>query len=369
MIDSLSPSHRGLSGWRRMATLGVLAVAGLTVSACATDSLADDPYSRTILEATGDFPLPPGAFYDKASSRQPAAQGNTPDLSTLAPEEQTPEERIPEIYKRGRIIVGVDQSLNLLSFRDFSTGELSGFEVSLAQEIAKDIFGNPDAVEFRFVDSKERTAALEDGTVDVVLRTMTVTDARREKVLFSAPYLTARAGVLVSSPNGEASPEDVEDGRICVSRGSTTEDLIRRLSPNNTLLLVGNWSDCLIALQNNQAEIVVADDTILAGINDQDPATAIVQRDLNEESYAAGVSKKNPGLVRQINATLERMASDGTWQSLYDTWFGPFLPSGTQPVPQYGEAESILGVAPVPEVPVPEAPTPEATPEGEVNNR
>ncbi|MDK7055552.1 transporter substrate-binding domain-containing protein, partial [Escherichia coli] len=88
-------------------------------------------------------------------------------------------------------------------------------------------------------------------------------------------------------------------------------------------LLVGNWSDCLISLQNSQAEIVVADDTILAGINDQDPATAIVQRGLNEESYAAGVSKGNPGLVRQINATLERMASDGTWQSLYDTWFGP----------------------------------------------
>lgn len=359
MIVPLSPSHRGFVGWRRMATLGVLAIAGLTVSACAPDSLADDPYSRTILEATGDFPLPPGAFYDKASSKKPATQANTPDLSTLAPDDQTPAERVPEIYKRGRIIIGVDQSLNLLSFRDFSTGELSGFEVSLAQEIARDIFDNPDAVEFRFVDSNERIAALEDGTVDVVLRTMTVTDARREKALFSAPYLTARAGVLVSSPGGDASPEDVEDGRICVSRGSTTEDLIRRLSPNNTLLLVGNWSDCLIALQNDQAEIVVADDTILAGINDQDPATAIVQRDLNEESYAAGVSKKNPGLVRQINATLERIANDGTWQSLYNTWFGPFLPSGTQPVPQYGNDEDILGITP----------TPEAAPEGEVNDR
>ncbi|MBS5168140.1 glutamate ABC transporter substrate-binding protein [Corynebacterium sp.] len=359
MIVPFSPSLRGLAGWRRRAILGALTVAGLTVSACATDSLADDPYSRTILEATGDFPLPPGAFYDKASSRKPAAEANTPDLSTLAPDDQTPEERIPEIYQRGRIIVGVDQSLNLLSFRDFSSGELSGFEVSLAQEIARDIFDNPDAVEFRFVDSNERTAALEDGTVDVVLRTMTVTDARRERVLFSTPYLTARAGVLVSSPGGDASPEDVEDGRICVSRGSTTEDLIRRLSPNNTLLLVGNWSDCLISLQNSQAEIVVADDTILAGINDQDPATAIVQRGLNEESYAAGVSKGNPGLVRQINATLERMASDGTWQSLYDTWFGPFLPSGTQPSPQYSDDEDILGISP----------TPEAAPEGEVDNR
>lgn len=106
------------------------------------------------------------------------------------------------------------------------------------------------------------------------------------------------------------------------------------------LLLVGNWSDCLVAIQNGQAEVVVADDTILAGINDQDPSTAIVQRGLSEENYAAGIAKDNPGLVRQVNDTLERIRTDGTWQALYDTWFGPFLPEGEQPVPTYAESEA-----------------------------
>lgn len=339
-------AHNAVSNqWHRRAVIvGAAAAAALTVSACAPDSLAEDPYSRVIDSATGDFPLPPGAYYDEASSRPPADDDTAVDLSTLTPDSKTPEERIPEIYQRGRIIVGVDQSLNLLSFRDFSTGDLAGFEVSLAQEIARDIFGNPDAVEFRYVDSTERTDAIVDGDVDVVLRTMTVTKTRRERALFSAPYLTARAGVLVSAPGGDASPEEMKSGRICVSQGSTIEDLIRRILPNNTLLLVGNWSDCLVTLQNNQAEVVVADDTILAGINDQDPSTAIVQRGLTLENYAAGVSKDNPGLVRQINATLERMATDGTWQSLYDTWFGPFLPGGTQPAPVYGNDADILGI-------------------------
>lgn len=352
MIAAFTPRHRR---WRRMAVLGALVISGLTLSACATDSLADDPYSRTIDEATGDFPLPPGAYYDKASSITPPATEGPADMTTLEPDDKTPQERIPEIFKRGRIIVGVDQSLNLLSFRDFTTGELGGFEVSLAQEIAQDIFGDPNAVEFRYVDSTERSDFIENGTVDVVLRTMTVTNNRRERVLFSAPYLEARAGVLVSSPGGDATPEDVKDGRICVARGSTTEDFIRRTSPDSTLLLVGSWSDCLVALQNGQAEIVIGDDTVLAGINDQDPATAIVQRGLSQESYAAGVSKKNPGLVRQINETMQRISTDGTWQSLYDTWFSPFLPGGTQPAPQYGRDEDILGTPP--------------PPDGEVNNR
>ncbi|WP_053412927.1 glutamate ABC transporter substrate-binding protein [Corynebacterium lactis] len=325
---------------RATRALCTLAVSGLVLSGCSQPSLVDDPYSRVIDQATGSFPLPSGAVYDAADSRPPQPPETETDLSTLAPDSETPEERIPEIHKRGRIIVGVDQSLNLLSFRDSSSGELAGFEVSLAQEIARDIFGNPDAVEFRYVDSTERTKALESGTVDIVLRTMTVTAKRREKVLFSAPYLHSRAGVLVSSPGGDTKPSDVKDGRICVSKSSTTEELIRRNSPDSMLLLVGNWSDCLVAIQNGQAEVVVADDTILAGINDQDPSTAIVQRGLSEENYAAGIAKDNPGLVRQVNDTLERIRTDGTWQALYDTWFGPFLPEGEQPVPTYAESEA-----------------------------
>ena len=66
---------------------------------------------------------------------------------SLRPDDKKPEERIPEIVKRGRIIVGVDQSQYLLSFRDNATGELKGFEVDLAREIARDIFGDPDKVD------------------------------------------------------------------------------------------------------------------------------------------------------------------------------------------------------------------------------
>ena len=93
---------------------------------------------------------------------------------------------------------------------------------------------------------------------------------------------------------------------------------------------------------------------------------------------AAGVKEDEPGSVNMpigdiFDSEYERViiicpgaterdvlaASDGTWQSLYDTWFGPFLPSGTQPSPQYGDDEDILGISP----------TPEAAPEGEVDNR
>lgn len=321
---------------RLTTVVATLSVASLALVSCAeTVPLAADPFSDSIEHATGAAPLPPGAYYTSAGGREPRPRETATAYETLAPDDQLPKERIPEIYKRGRIIVGVDQALNLLGFRNASTGELSGFEVALAQELARDIFGDPNAVEFRYVRATERVSMLRSDQVDVVLRTMTVTESRLEAVNFSAPYLTARAGILVGPNSRIESEADLNGAKVCVAADSTPEEIVRYTAPDATLLLVGNWSDCLVALQQSQADVIVADDTILAGINEQDPTTAIVRRGLSVEQYAAGIAKDNDGLVRQVNETMERIRSDGTWQELYDVWFGPFLPQGAQPQPTY----------------------------------
>ena len=318
----------------------------LALTACAPQApLVDDPYNEIIEGAAGGPPLPPEARYEKADTR-PA---NLPD-GAAAPPSPAPatgpvEERLPDIIDRGRIIVGVDQSLNLLGFRDASTGELAGFEVALAQEIARDIFDDPDAVEFRYVDSTERIEALSSGRVDAIVRTMSLTPEREAVVDFSAPYLTARAGILVPASGSAdqtdaiSSASDLNDRRVCVAAESTPEEIVRAEAPGATLLLVRSWSDCLVAIQQHQVDAVVADDTILAGINDQDPGTTIVRRGLSTESYAVGVAEGNEALAAQVNLTMERIRSDGTWQQLYDTWLGAFLPGGQQPVGNYREED------------------------------
>ena len=340
---------------RRLAT-ALTVSAALALAACAPQApLVDDPFNEIIQNADGAAPLPPEARYEPADSRPPNLPNGEAAEPSSAPATGPAEDRIPDIVERERIIIGVDQSLNLLGFRDATTGELAGFEVALAQEIARDIFGDPDAVEFRYVDSTERIDALRTGRVDAIVRTMSVTPDRESSVDFSAPYLTARAGILVpaaeqdSGPAGDgdggddAAPistaEDLNGRRVCVAADSTPEEIVRSEAPGAELLLVRSWSDCLVALQQHQADAVVSDDTILAGINDQDPATTIVRRGLSTENYAVGVAQDNAGLASQVNLTMERIRSDGTWQQLYDTWLGAFLPGGQQPSAPYREAE------------------------------
>lgn len=94
------------------------------------------------------------------------------------------------------MIVGLDIGSNLFSFRDPITGEITGFDVDIAGEIARDIFGAPSHVEYRILSSDERVTALQQSAVDVVVKTMTITCERRKVVNFSTVYLDANQRIL-----------------------------------------------------------------------------------------------------------------------------------------------------------------------------
>lgn len=123
------------------------------------------------------------------------------------------DEAVAAIRKRGRLVVGLDIGSNLFSFRDPITGELTGSDVDIAGEVSWDIFGTPERVEYRILSSADRVAALKNSTVDIVVKTMTITCARRKEVNFSSVYLMNYQRILTSrlrvSPMRRISPEGV----------------------------------------------------------------------------------------------------------------------------------------------------------------
>lgn len=287
--------------------------------------------------ALQDLPLPAGAVVDPP--------GHAPETEvepynwpgSLRPDRESPEKRVPNIFKRGRLIVGVDQSQYLLSFRDNATGELKGFEVDLAREISRDIFGSPDRVDFRFVDSSMRTESLVAGQVDIVIRTMSITKERSEAVDFSAPYLDSSVRMLVPTSSHIDGADDLTNERICVAAGSNIVDIARSNFPHQELLRTRTWTDCLMALQQYQAGLLVGDETILAGFAAQDPLTTVAGEPFAEQRYAVGIPKGYDGLTRQVNYTLNRIRTDGTWDAMFSRWLGRHIAPRTAPQPVYRE--------------------------------
>ena len=245
------------------------------------------------------------------------------------------DDAVLNIRNRGRLIVGLDIGSNLFSFRDPITGEITGFDVDIAGEVARDIFGTPSQVEYRILSSADRIAALQNNQVDIVVKTMSITCARKELVNFSTEYLAATQRILAPRDSTITQASDLAGKRVCAVTGTTSLERVRQVNPPPVIVEVVTWADCLVALQQRQVDAVSTDDSILAGLVSQDPYLHIVGPSMAREPYGIGINKENTGLVRFVNGTLERIRRDGTWNTLYRKWLTVLGPAPAPPVPRY----------------------------------
>lgn len=311
-------------------------VAALVLSGCGQSAPVVPTPSVTLAPPTpaGMEELPPA----------PARPPSTDDRSCNRTESLRPfatraeaDDAVAGIRDRGRLIVGLDIGSNLFSFRDPITGEITGFDVDVAAEISRDIFGTPSQVEYRILSSADRIEALQNNEVDVVVKTMTITCERKKLVNFSTVYLTARQRILAPRSSTIRQSSDLSGKRVCVAKGTTSLERIQQIAPPPIIVGVVNWADCLVALQQRQVDAVSTDDSILAGLVSQDPYLHIVGPTMNEEPYGIGVNLDNPGLVRFVNGTLERIRRDGTWYTLYRKWLTVLGPAPSPPVARYSD--------------------------------
>ncbi|WP_311354683.1 transporter substrate-binding domain-containing protein [Corynebacterium pyruviciproducens] len=316
----------------------VIALA-LLAAGCASEPQPAEPLWNNE-ELTHNEGLPQGA---EILSARDVDQVDTPAgllEPSLRPVTTPPPELIPEIYERGYIIVGVEQSQNLMSYRDLTTGELIGFEIDLAHEIARDIFGDPSKVAFRYVDAAGREAALSapaGARVDMVIRAMTMTRSRADNIDFSAPYFSTSAGFITDQDSTIDTVEELDHATVCVAQGSINQYRVARLAPDSTLVTTLGWSDCLMALQQQQVDAVFSDTALLAGMAAQDAYTRITAVDGENDYYGIGIKQGNDNLTRQVNKTVLRIIADGTWRSMFNRWFGQYLATPGPPAPLYAE--------------------------------
>ncbi|MBY6362669.1 glutamate ABC transporter substrate-binding protein [Rhodococcoides corynebacterioides] len=325
---------------RRARATSVAAMAALAVllTGCADNT----PVPAAPATATVAQPLPDGA----TTNPTPTTTAPPPDCgdprASLQPDYATPDgagrpsPNVDAIRTRGRLIVGLDTGSNLFSFRDPVTGEMAGFDVDIAREVARDLLGDPDRIEYRILSSAQRLDALAANEVDIVVKTMTITCARRERVDFSSEYFRADQRVLTVAGSGIDGIDDLAGRRVCAAAGTTSLQRIQRLQPTAQVVSVPSWADCLVVLQQGAVEAVSTDDAILAGLAAQDPYLQIVGGSIAAEPYGIGVTKGHDDVVRFVNRVLERLRNDGTWNALYARWLSVLGPSPGAPFPVYG---------------------------------
>lgn len=319
----------------------VLGLLGIVVTAAVLTGCQQTVPVEAIPEVTLAPPTPAG-MEESPPDPNPPALPDEDDCDRTAslrpfPNRAEADEAVENIRNRGRLIVGLDIGSNLFSFRDPITGEITGFDVDIAGEVARDIFGTPSQVEYRILSSADRIEALENNQVDIVVKTMSITCERRKQVDFSTEYLSANQRILAPRDSAIRQAGDLSGKRVCAVKDTTSRKRVQQIQPPVHLVDVVTWADCLVALQQRQVDAVSTDDSILAGLVSQDPYLHIVGPSMNQEPYGIGINKDNPGLVRFVNGTLERIRRDGTWNTLYRKWLTVLGPTPAPPVARYSD--------------------------------
>jgi glutamate transport system substrate-binding protein len=225
-----------------------------------------------------------------------------------------------------KLTVGIKYDQPGLGLRN-ADGTFSGFDVEMAKIVAKALGVEESGLTFKEAVSANREPFIEQGQVDMVVATYSITDKRKEKVSFAGPYFIAGQSLLVRSDTTDITgPESLNNNKkLCSVKGSTPAQKIKdQYAKDVQLQEFDNYSKCVEALLGKQVDAVTTDDIILAGFAAQSPGKLkLVGKTFSTEKYGIGLKKDDKAGRDAVNAAIEKSFTDGSWKAALEKTVGP----------------------------------------------
>lgn len=231
-------------------------------------------------------------------------------------------DHLDDIKKSGKLVVGAEVSFAPFEF--YLTGEdgkeyEAGFEMDLARQIAEDL-----GVELEIADQQFNglITALQVGEVDLVISGMTATEERRNAVDFSDTYYVGEQPFVVREADVEKykTYDDIKGKMVGAQLGTIQQTILETQFPECESLLLPKVPTLLMELLNGNIEGVICSRIVATSyMNIYDGlAFAEIPVDSNKNGVGVAVAKgdDNATLLAAVNATVERVVADGT----YDAW-------------------------------------------------
>ncbi|MDN6654991.1 MAG: transporter substrate-binding domain-containing protein, partial [Bifidobacterium crudilactis] len=165
----------------------------------------------------------------------------------------------------GVLKVGGTKTSTLFSLQSTSDNQVRGFDAGLSQLLAKYIIGKSNT-ELTVVDSSTRESVLQNGTVNSVFATYSITDERKQKIDFAGPYYVSQQAILVKkSTNDISGVKDLDGKKVGVQAGSTGPDVVKENAPKATVQEFQTDDEITQALRQGRIDAYVVDQTLLLG--------------------------------------------------------------------------------------------------------
>ena len=224
----------------------------------------------------------------------------------------------------GKIKIGVKFDQPGISNKEPGSDAPVGFDDEIGKIVAANLGIKADDIEWVQTVSDNREKFLQDGTVDLVIASYSITDERRQVVGQAGPYYVTGQQLLVRKDDEDkiTGPDDLKNVKVCSVEGSTS---LARVQDDYGAKPVpfATYSECVDQLKNKTVDAVTTDGAILLGYAAQDPDNLVVVGDpFSEERYGIGYKKDAEGMCDFLNKTLQKSFDDGSWADAFDSTLG-----------------------------------------------
>lgn len=306
-------THRPLTQLTRRETLALFAGGGaaLGLAACSSSGDASSALGGgATASASSDA-------YEQLTASSPKADEATIAASPWA----------KAIKDRGTLRWGGTDAGPLFSLLDPVTGKTQGFDAGMVQMLANYILGDTSKWSLTQTTVDTRETLIQNGSVDVVVATYSITPARALKVAFAGPYYASGTAIMVKSDNSDIKEVgDLAGKQVITESNSTAITALKARVPSVTPILFTENAQCVAALKQGRGDAYVLDQSILLSTALKDKSVKVVGEPFSEDNYGIGVTRD--GDAKQfVNAWLKQIEEAGLWAKLLAVTVGTVLKS------------------------------------------
>ena len=253
---------------------------------------------------------------EAASSEAVSSEASSEAASSESASSEASEAAAVETVEAGTLIMATNAAFPPYEMTT-DDGGFEGIDVEIAGAIAEKL-----GLTLR-IDDMDFDAALlsvQQGSADMVMAGVTVTDDRLTVMDFSDSYATGIQSIIVPEDSEIQSVDDLAGHVIGTQRGTTGYLYCVDEFGDENVIAYDNGLTAVQALNNGQVDCVVIDNAPAQEFVASNPGLVILDTAYAEENYAIGVNKGNTQLLDAINGALAELQADGTIQSILDKY-------------------------------------------------
>lgn len=232
-------------------------------------------------------------------------------------------EESPEEVSDGKKTLKVATEGSMYPWTFTEDGEIAGYEADIMAEMEK---RTGYTIELEAIDWSGIFGALDAGRADTIADIITITDERKEKYVFTQPYVYNPMVLATKSDSDINSMEDIDGKTMVVEVGSSDEIVLEQVQKEFGVKIEPVYYEgiSITDVENGRVDLWIGGEPSLnTQINEGEYDLKVVGFTGSYQEYGYPFLKGEEGeaLCKEFDDALTAMKEDGTLKAISEKWF------------------------------------------------